>query len=161
MLVSVLGIGELLVGDGDLGGLALGGEVNGDQGVGHGATFPAPGIDELAGRVDKVISTEDGMDIAAFVGDRDPILVANAEIDAGLGGVVVGGGEPLAQLVGVSPRFEDAFDRCGIGAGDYERRGGCDGGMRHVLFSCFLAFSGSVRSRNLPRLSSWFSQKTR
>ena len=100
----------------------------------------------------------DGVNVAALVSDGDAVLVADTKIDIGLGGVVVGGGEPLAELVGVGPRLEDAFDRCGIGAGDYERRRGCDGCLRHALFSCFL---GSVCSRNLPRLSSWFSQKMR
>jgi hypothetical protein len=160
MFVAVFGVGELLVGDGDLGGFALGGEVDGDERVGRG-TFPSPSVDELARRLDETVGAEDGVDVAAFVSDGNAVFVVDAEIDAGFGGVVVGGGEPLAELVGVGPCLKDASGRCGIGAGDYERRGRCDGGLRHALFSCFLGFCGSVCSRNLPRLSSWFSQKTR
>ncbi len=151
MLVAVLDVGELLVGDGDLGGVAAWREVDGDEGVGHRAVFPAPGIDELAGRVDDAVDADDVVDIATFMSDGDAVLVADTEVDVRLGGVVVGGGEPLAELVGVGPRLEDAFDRCVVGAGDYERRGRCDGCLRHALFSCLL---GSVCSRNLPRLSS-------
>jgi len=141
VLVAGFGVEELFVGDGDLGGVAARGEVDGDEGIGGGAVLPAPGVNELAGRVDEAIGAEDGVDVAAFVADGDAVLVADTEVDAGLGGVVVGGGEPLAELVGVGPRLENAFDRCGVGAGDYERRWGCDGGLRHVLFSWFL---GSV-----------------
>src|SRR6267154_333110 len=53
VLVAVLDAGELFVGDGDLGDVAVGVEVDGDEGVGRGATFPAPGVDELAGRLDE------------------------------------------------------------------------------------------------------------
>ncbi len=118
VLVAVLGVGELLVSDGDLSGLALGSEVDSDESVGHRAAFPAPGVDEFAGRVDEAVGAEDGVDVAALVSDGDAVLVADLEVDAGLGGVVVGGSEPLTELVGVGPRFEDAFDRCGVGARD-------------------------------------------
>jgi hypothetical protein len=118
VLVAVLGSGELLVGDGDLGGFALGGEVDGDEGVRRRAAFPTPGVDEFAGRVDDAVGAEDGVDVAALVGDCDAVLVADLEVDAGPGGVVVGGSEPLTELVGISPRLEDAFDRCGVGARD-------------------------------------------
>ena len=134
VLVAVLGVGELLVGDGDLGGFAVGGEVDGDEGVGRGAALPAPGVDEFAGRIDEAVGAEDGVDVAAFVSDGDAVLVADAEVDVGLGGVVVGGGEPLAELVGVGPRFEDAFDamrdRCG--------RLRATWGMRRRLATCFV-----------------------
>jgi hypothetical protein len=46
--------------------------------------------------------------------------VADPEIYTGVGCVIVGGREPLAELVGVCPRLEDAVDRSGVGAGDYE-----------------------------------------
>jgi hypothetical protein len=118
VLVAVFGVGELLVGDRDLGRIPVGGEVDGDESVGHGAAFPAPGVDEFARRVDEAVGAEDGVDVAAFVSDGDAVLVSDLEVDAGLGRVVVGGSEPLAELVGVGPRFEDAFDRCGVGAGD-------------------------------------------
>ena len=140
VLVAVLGGGELLVGDGDVGGVSLRGEVDGDEGVGCRATFPAPGVDELAGWFDEAIGAKDGVNVAAFVGDGDAVFVADAEVYVGFGGVVVGGGEPLAKLVGVGPGFEDAVDRGGIGARDYERRRRCNGGLRHTLFSCFLVF---------------------
>jgi hypothetical protein len=106
VLVACFGIGKLIVGDGDLGGVAFRGKVDGDEGVGGGAVFPAPGVDELAGRVDAAVGSEDGVDVTAFVSDVDAVLVA----DAGVGGVVVGGGESLAELVGVGPGLEEAFD---------------------------------------------------
>jgi len=74
VLVAVLGVGELLVGDGDLCGVAVGVEVDGDEGVGRGAALPAPGVDEFAGRLDEAVGAEDGVDVAAFVSDGDSAL---------------------------------------------------------------------------------------
>jgi hypothetical protein len=158
VLAASLSVEELIVRDGDFGGVAVRSEVDGYEGVGFGAPLPPPGVDQFAGRVDEPVRPEDVMDVTALVGDGDAVLVADAEIDAGFGGVVVGGGEPLAELVGVGPRLEDAFDGGWVSAGDYERRRCLDGCLRHAWFSCGL---GLVCSRNLPRLSSWFSQKTR
>jgi hypothetical protein len=121
--ITGVGIGELLVGDDDFGCVAFRGKVNRDEGVAHGTTFPAPGVDELAWRIDDAVGAENGVNVAAFVGDGDAVLVIDAKVDSGLGGAVVGGSKPLAELIGIGPRLEDAFDRCGIGAGDYERRG--------------------------------------
>jgi hypothetical protein len=67
VLVAVFSVDELLVGDGDLGGFAFGGEVDSDEGVGCGAVLPAPGVDELAGWLDEAVGAEDGVDVAAFV----------------------------------------------------------------------------------------------
>ena len=160
MFVASLDVEELIVRDGDLSGVAARGEIDGHKGVGFGTSLPAPGINEFAGWVDEPVDPEDVVDVAALVGDGDAVLVADAEVDGGLGGVVVGGGEPLAELVGVGPRLEDAFYWGWIGAGDYERRRCLDGCLRHAWFSCGLVL-GLVCSRNLPRLSSWFSQKPR
>jgi hypothetical protein len=132
VLVASFGVEELIVRDGDLGGVAARSEIDGDEGVGFGTSLPAPGVDEFARWVDEAVGAEDVVDVAAFVGDGDPVLVADAEVDGGLGCVVVGGGEPLAELVGVGPRLEDAFGWSWIGAGDYERRRGLDGCLRHA-----------------------------
>jgi hypothetical protein len=103
MLVAILDAGKLFVGNGDLGGFATRREVYSDESVGHRPAFPAPGVDEFAGRIDEAVSTENIVDIAAFVSNGDAIFVANTKIDVGLGGVVVTGREPLAELVGVGP----------------------------------------------------------
>src|SRR5271156_4428562 len=119
MLVASLDVEELIVRDGDLGGVAARGEVDGDEGIGFGTSLPPPGVDEFVGWVDEAVGAEDVVDVATFVGDGDAVLVADAEVEGGVGGVVVGGSEPLAKLVGIGPRLKDAFDGGWVGAGDY------------------------------------------
>ena len=89
MLVAVLGVGELIVGDRHFRGGTVRREIDGDESVSHGASFPSPGVDEFPRRVDESIGAENGVEGAAFVGDDDTVLAADAEVDAGLSGVVV------------------------------------------------------------------------
>ena len=89
--VSVAGleVGELLVRHGDLGGVADGDEVDGDEGVGCGAALPLPGEGELFGRDDFLVGADDGVDVAAAVMYLQPIGAADAEVDLGFGGVLI------------------------------------------------------------------------
>jgi hypothetical protein len=64
VFVAILGVGELLVSDGDLRGFAFGGEVDGDERVRGGTALPAPGVDEFAGRIDKPVGAKDSVDVA-------------------------------------------------------------------------------------------------
>src|SRR5580700_4688575 len=118
MFIARFDIEELLVGYFDLGGVALGDEVDGDEGVGGGTAFPVPGEGEFLGRVDNLIGAYDGVDVAAYVMDGDAVVATDAQIDVGDGGVLVGGTEPLAELAGVGPCREDAVDGGRVGVGD-------------------------------------------
>ncbi len=133
VLVASLEIEELVVSDGDFGGIALRSEVDRNKGVCRGS-LPSPGIDKLAGWIDQMVGAYDIVDVTAFVSDRDAILVAYTKVNGGLGGVVIGGGKPLTELVGVCPGFEDTFTgrlgRCGKLRATTE--------MRRRLATCFV-----------------------
>ena len=71
--------------------------------------LPAPGKNELFGRIDLFVGAGEVVDVAVFVVHFEGILSADAQIKAGDDGFVVRRGmEPLGEFPGIGPGTKDA-----------------------------------------------------
>src|SRR2546429_474964 len=159
MLVARLRIGELLMGQHELGPVARRLEFDRDQRLAFRRALPRPGVDELLVRHDFPIHAADAVNLAARGVHHDSVAATDAQVRGDFGfAEIVARPHPVLYLLGVRPRRVDRGNGSLVDATDLETGFFVDCDF-HAWFSLF-SRNASRRSRRVFQNSSWRSSQS-